>query len=299
MLNFRQVQTFRTVMLAGSMTQAARDLHTTQPNVSRVIAQLETRIGLKLFERVGGKLVPTREGELFFRDVEQAFNGLRGLEQAAASLARRGAGHLRLSAVPSLALELVPEAMRAFSVRFPDVSISMQVADSTSVCQSVASGLCELGIASDVISNPGISYKLAKESRAVCILPSHHRQAQGAKPLTVADLAGEAFLSLSPQDSMRKKIDAVFAAENGGDRRKLVYESHFAAAICHMVAAGMGVSIANPLVTASFGYLGLQERAFTPEIVFPTYVVHPVGAPPGLLAKAFTDVVMKVAKARR
>jgi DNA-binding transcriptional LysR family regulator len=96
---------------------------------------------------------------------------------------------------------------------------------------------------------------------------------------------------------MRKKIDAVFAVN--GDRRKLVYESHFAAAACHMVAAGMGVSIANPLVTASFGYLGIQERAFAPEIVFPTYVVLPGGTPAGLLAKAFADVFVKLARLRR
>ncbi len=279
------------------MTQAARDLHTTQPNVSRVIAQLESRIGLKLFERVAGKLAPTREGELFFRDVEQAFNGLRGLEQSAATLSRRGAGHLRLSAVPSLALELVPEAMRGFSVRYPDVSISMQVADSATVCQAVASGLCDLGIASDVVSNPGIGYRLAKESRAVCILPAHHRLARSGRPLTPKDLAGEPFLSLSPQDSMRKKIDAVFAA--AGDGRKLVYESHFAAAICHMVTAGMGVSIANPLVTASFGYLGIAERPFAPEITFPSYVVYPLKTPVGLLSKAFMDAFLKVVKTRR
>lgn len=297
MLNFRQIETFRAVMLAGSMTQAARDLHTTQPNVSRVIAQLESRIGLKLFERVAGKLVPTREGELFFRDVEQAFNGLRGLEQSAATLGRRGAGLLRLSAVPSLALELVPEAMRSFSVRYPDVCISMQVADSVTVCQAVASGFCDLGIASDVVSNPGIGYKLAKESRAVCILPAHHRLARGSKPLTPEDLAGEPFLSLSPQDSMRKKIDAVFAL--AGDGRKLIYESHFAAAICHMVAAGMGVSVANPLVTASFGYLGIAERPFSPEIAFPSYVVYPLNAPQDLLSKAFMDAFLKVAKSRR
>lgn len=296
MLNFRQVETFRAIMLSGSMTQAARDLHTTQPNVSRVIAQLESRIGLKLFERQGRKLVPTREGELFFRDVERAFNGLRGLEQSAATLGRRGAGYLRLAAVPSLALELVPEAMRAFSVRFPDVTISLQVADSSFVCQSVAAGSADVGIASDVISSPGIGYRVAKESRGVCILPGHHRLAQDTTPLTPEDLAGESFLSLSSQDSMRKKIDAVFAIN--GDRRKLVYESHFAAAICHMVAAGMGVSIANPFVTASFGYLGIAERAFAPEIVFPSYVVYPMGTS-GLLAKAFMDAFMKIARARR
>ena len=258
-LNFRQVEAFRAVMLSGSMTQAARELHTTQPNVSRVISQLETRIGLRLFARIAGKLVPTREGELFFRDVERAFAGLRGLEHSAATLGLRGAGHLRLSAVPSLALKAVPEAMCAFAARFPDVTISLQVADSSTVCQAVAMGNADLGVVSDVVSSPGVASKVVNEGRGICILPPRHRLARGKGPLGPEDLAGERFLSLSPQDSMRKKIDAVFA--DVGDSRKLVYESHFTAALCQMVASGMGVSIANAFAMASFGHLAIARRA--------------------------------------
>ncbi|WP_229722488.1 LysR substrate-binding domain-containing protein [Xylophilus rhododendri] len=282
-------------MLSGSMTQAARELHTTQPSISRVIAQLEKRVGLRLFERAAGKLAPTREGEIFFRDVERAFTGLRGLEQSAATLGRRGAGHLRLSAVPSFSLALVPEAMQAFSLKFPDVTISLHVTDSVSVCQSVAAGQTDLGVASDVVSSPGIGYQVADLARAVCIVPAGHRLARGRKPLRPDDLAGEPFVSLSPQESITQKIDAVFAA--GGDKRRLVHQSHFSAAICQMVALGMGISIANPSVARSFGHLPIVQRAFEPEILFPTYLVHQPGAPASLLAQEFSAVFVQVAAA--
>jgi len=129
MLNFRQIEAFRAVMLSGSMTQAAKDLHTSQPNVSRVIGQLERRIGLKLFERHAGKLLPTLEGQVFFRDVEHTFAGLRSLEEAAQTIRRRGVGRLRIVSVPSMAIYVVPEAMRMFSQQFPDVSITLHVAE--------------------------------------------------------------------------------------------------------------------------------------------------------------------------
>ena len=60
MLNFRQVETFRAVMLTRSMTQAAKDLHTTQPNVSRVIARWRRASGCACSSAWPVKLVPTR-----------------------------------------------------------------------------------------------------------------------------------------------------------------------------------------------------------------------------------------------
>jgi DNA-binding transcriptional LysR family regulator len=297
MLNFRQVEAFRAVMLSRSMTQAAKDLHTTQPNVSRVIAQLEKRIGLRLFDRIAGKLVPTREGEVFFRDVERAFAGLRSLEQSAATLGRRGAGHLRVWAVPSLAMVLVPQAIRLFSTRYPDVTVSLQVAESNSVCQATASGHSDIGVASDVFNSPGIGYKIAHQATGVCIVPGRHRLARGTGTLKPADLAGEAFLSLSPQDAMRKTIDAIFEAE--GDQRRLVYESHFAAAICQMVSLGLGVSIANSIVASDHKHLDMVVRRFSPEIVFPLYLVYQVGRPVSVLASAFSECFVEVAAKRK
>ncbi|AMG86899.1 LysR substrate-binding domain-containing protein [Bordetella bronchiseptica] len=287
MLNFRQVETFRAVMLTRSMTQAAKDLHTTQPNVSRVIAQLEARIGLRLFERVAGKLVPTREGEVFFRDVEMTFAGLRSLESSAATLRRRGTGHLRISAVPSPALVTVPEAMQLFAERFPDVTVSMHVADSITVCQWTAAGYSDIGVASDIFSSPGIGHHVASEALGVCIVPAGHRLAGMPRALAPADLAGERFLSLSPNDAMRKEIDKVFAA--AGDRRILSCESHFAAAICHMVGRGLGVSIANPDVADGFRSLDIAIKPFAPDIRFSTYLVYPSSSPLSLLAQTFCE----------
>lgn len=272
MLNFRQVETFRAVMLTRSMTQAAKDLHTTQPNVSRVIAQLEARIGLRLFERVAGKLVPTREGEVFFRDVEMTFAGLRSLESSAATLRRRGTGHLRISAVPSPALVTVPEAMQLFAERFPDVTVSMHVADSITVCQWTAAGYSDIGVASDIFSSPGIGHHVASEALGVCIVPAGHRLAGMPRALAPADLAGERFLSLSPNDAMRKEIDKVFAA-----------------AICHMVGLGLGVSIANPDVADGFRSLDIAIKPFAPDIRFSTYLVYPSSSPLSLLAQTFCE----------
>lgn len=291
MLNFRQVEAFRAVMLTGSMTQAAVELNTTQPNISRVIAQLEFRIGIRLFERMSGKLMPTKEGALFFQDVERAFAGLKGLEESAAALGRRGAGHLRISAIPSLALKVVPQAMKAFAQIYPDVTISLHVEDSAGVCQAVATGGADFGVATEVVSSPGVGHRLIHTAKGVCIVPVGHRLASEDHAIGPGDLAEESFLSLAPQDAGRKLIDQVFLSQ--GDKRRMLYETHFTAALFEMVASGMGVAIVNSLAMTTFGHLAIKSRPFSPEVVFPTYAIYPLNTSGGMLATAFREVMAR------
>lgn len=287
MLNFREVQAFRAVMLSGSMTQAAKDLHTSQSNISRVIGQLERRLGIKLFERQIGKLMPTLEGQVFFRDVEHTFASLRGLEEKAESIRKRGSGRLRVAAVPSMAIVAVPDAIHVFAQRYPDVDVTLQVADSLTVCQWLATGYADVGIASEIFNGTSVASEVARKSRGVCIVPSDHRLAERGGTVTPADLVGERFLSLKSSDVMRKRIDDACQID-GEDKRILAYESHFAAAICRMVACGLGVSVMNQLVAREYASQ-LAILPFSKRIEFSTYVVYPLNIPMNMLAKSFAD----------
>lgn len=116
-MKFKQIEAFRTVVQTGSMTTAAEALHTSQPNISRLIAQLEDAADFSLFMRVSGRLQLTDEGagaELF-RDVERAFIGLRSLQDSADQIRRSGTGRLRVGAAPSIALTTMPEGHPALS----------------------------------------------------------------------------------------------------------------------------------------------------------------------------------------
>ncbi|VVE06494.1 LysR family transcriptional regulator [Pandoraea communis] len=295
MLNFREVQAFRAVMLSGSMTQAAKDLHTSQSNISRVIGQLERRIGIRLFERQAGKLMPTLEGQVFFRDVEHTFASLRGLEEKAEQIRKRGSGRLRVASVPSMAIVAVPDAIHRFAQRFPDVDVTLHVADSLTVCQWLATGYADVGVASEIFNATSVSHEVAHQSLGVCITPTDHPLARApttsktVKNVTPADLIGECFLSLKSSDVMRKRIDDACLID-GEEKRVLAYESHFAAAICRMVSRGMGVSVANPLVAREYeGELAILP--FSPQIEFTTHLVYPLNLPMNMLAKAFGDAL--------
>src|SRR5687768_1291094 len=91
-LNFRQLEVFRAVMTSGSASRASELLGVTQPAISRSVADLEAAVGFSLFDRVRGRLVPTPEGQMFFRDVNASFAGLDRLRSAAARIRDFGSG---------------------------------------------------------------------------------------------------------------------------------------------------------------------------------------------------------------
>ena len=87
MIKQRQIEAFRAVMTAGGVSAAAAFLNVSQPAVSRLIRDLEAQIGVALFERrSGGRLQPTRDALILFREVERYFISLDQITQTAAGL---------------------------------------------------------------------------------------------------------------------------------------------------------------------------------------------------------------------
>lgn len=84
-VNLRHIEIFHAVMTAGSLTEAAHLLHTSQPTVSRELARFEKVIGLKLFERIRGRLHPTVQGLRLFEEVQRSWYGLDRIVSAAKS----------------------------------------------------------------------------------------------------------------------------------------------------------------------------------------------------------------------
>jgi DNA-binding transcriptional LysR family regulator len=288
-MNFKQVEAFRAVMLSGSMTAAAESLHTSQPNISRLIAQLERASGFKLFERVGGRLLPTDEGAALFVDVERAFVGLQSLEHSAQNIRRGGTGQLRIAAVPSLSLTLLPRVIQRFRQENPEAAISIHTNDSPMVAHWAASQFCHVGLASYVGDDmPGVRTRKICDVPGVCVFPKGHRLSALAavKP---EDLYGEEFISLSLNDGSRTRVDRAFAGDK--EHRKLNLETPYAATVCSLVALGLGVSIVSPMVAQEYLHMGIDTRPFAPQIRFSTYLLLPEDRPQSVLSQRFSVLI--------
>ena len=97
-MNLRQIEIFHAVFLHGTVSAAARSLNVSQPSVTKVLRHAERSIGLTLFERSTGRLIPTLDARTLFAEVSDIQDRVRSLRQACQNL-RHGRGRHILFAV--------------------------------------------------------------------------------------------------------------------------------------------------------------------------------------------------------
>ena len=264
-MHYRQIETFRAVMLCGSASRAADLLDITQPAVSRSVAELERSVGFSLFDRVRGRLVPTKEASLLFAAVDKAFVGLDQLRAEAARIRDLGAGGIRIACLAALGATLVPAAIRSFQKKHRAFPLTLQIHPSSVVRELIVNGSFDIGLAADEVDLIGIRHEPFGHSVGMVALPPGDPLA--SKPcIEPADIAGRNLIALAAEDRARHRLDAVL--HQLGIRPKIVVETPNSSTICALALAGVGVGLVNPAAAAGFDRLGLVLRPFKPTIEF-------------------------------
>lgn len=287
-LNLRQVEAFRAVFQTGSMTAAGSLMSITQPAVSRLIRDLEAEIGLPLFERIGGRVVATPDAVALFREVERSFHGLDRVARAAADLRRRRQGELRIAASLAPSFFGLPPVIRAFHEAWPGVALSMKTGTSPEVLDLVAMQQCDVGFAVVPAEAPGVVTRALPVHDALCVLPEGH--ALSAKDVIAPkDLDGLPLLVLSDYSPVQQQFLAAMAA--AGVAVNAVFESTFSAALCPLIADGVGVGVLDPLTARANAGRGVVLRPFAPSVRYELRAIYPAARPLGEREAAFTDLL--------
>lgn len=288
-MHFRQLEIFRAVMISGSASRAAELLRITQPAVSRALVELEESLGFSLFDRVKGRLVPTPEGQMFFRDVNASFVGLDRLRASAARIRDFGSGSLRIASMAAFGSTVVPKAVHAFRRKHPQIAITLQVLSSSAVRDLVANQQFDIGIAADEVDLSGVDHRVFSSFPAVLACPPGHPLAD-RQVVEPADLQGVAFIALAPEDRARHRITEILDA--AGVRPEIVVETPSAGTICALALEGVGVGLVNPAATDGFAERGLIFRPFKPDVQFKSHLLFRPDAQKAQLVKAFVAELM-------
>ena len=294
-MNFRQVEAFRAVILSGTVSRAAELMGVTQPNVSRLIGELEDAVGFALFDRVKGRLIATPEGQAFYRDVEQSFRGLDLLRSSAARIRDFGSGHIRVASLAAAGSTIVPRAVRKFRENFPSAIVTLSIMTSAAVRNHVVDGEYDLGLAADEVDLSGVEHQVFGSFPALCAIPAGHHLA-AKKIVRPEDLDGVDYVALSPEDRARLQFDRF--CEEAGAKPNLVIETPFAITACALALEGVGVGIVNPLAIDGFAERGLVFRPFEPAVYFKSYLLFRPDMQKARLVRAFVAALFEVRNTR-
>jgi len=234
-------------MQAGTVTGAAAIILRTQPQVSRMIASLETSLGLTLFRREGRRLIPTEQALQFLQYIEPLMLGLDGIANAAQDIRDKRGGRLVIAAEPFLLHCLVPEALEQVSRR-SDVRFAVELCV-RGLGLWMSRGTADLGVVALPFSPTDMSAVPFAEAEVVVALPARHPLA-GRPTIGFGELAGERFIALRPSTLLRAQID--IAAASAGVSINPVIEASSGVAACEFAARGLGLTLADPIVAASF-----------------------------------------------
>lgn len=140
------LETFEAAARLGSFRGASRELHLSQPSVTKHIQQLEAELGVRLFEREGRRVRLNPAGERFLRHVRVVLAAYQaGVEELVAY--RRGyQSRLAVAASPAVAREPLPSLIGEFADLRPEVEITLRVVESEEVEAAVAEGGFDLGL---------------------------------------------------------------------------------------------------------------------------------------------------------
>ena len=246
MVNFRQIEAFRNVLLTGSVTKTAKAMNITQPAVSRLLKDFAKETGLPLFEREGTGLKPTDEAKQLFQEVNRAFVGMDSIMQTALQIRQKESVELSISAISTVSINLVPDVVRALLRKFGDHRISINTLSSPEILSQVDRNVVDLGIVEGPVSASNLTVERLPPVLPQVFMPRGHRLTK-KKVITVEDFHEENFVALPRHLLHRVKVDGMFAAY--GIAPRMVVEARSTLVAARLISLGIGIGILDPFVS--------------------------------------------------
>lgn len=241
-LNYRQTEMLWAVVMAGSISGAARLLNISQPAVSRMLAHTEKAMGVTLFERVRGRLQPTVQVQSLFEEIEKTQRMMQRVNDLADALAEHGTGVLRLASIPSLAQYLVPRAVVRFQQRHPELLLRLGTTALPSLITDVLQGEAELGLVVMQADHPFLVSEPLHVGRMVAAIPRGHVLA-GREVVSLADLSPHPHIIVGTR--MPYGMLVLNAFEQAGLPCNMCADVPWSQLACALVNAGVGIAVVD------------------------------------------------------
>jgi len=239
-MDLRRLRTFVSVAELGTVSRAALHLRISQPALSRRINDLEQEFGLRLFDRVGRRLMLTAIGEQVLDDCRTILGQIDSLGARVELLRRGGSGVLRVAAPPQTIESVLSRFLPRYTERFPNVRVRLTEALGHEQLVLLEHGEVHLGIRHDQGSDRRFEGRaLQADEVLAAFAPS--LQLGGAGMIDIGCLVRHPLLLLDSGYSVRKMFDA--ACRLAEIEPKILVESRAPHTLLALAEAGHGVAI--------------------------------------------------------
>lgn len=275
-----EYQALRALMESGTTAKAAVRLGLSQSAISRSIASLESRTGLMLFERDGGRLKPTSEAAQLNRRLDPLFEALDRIDGPPAPAQET----LRLVAPPTYAHRYLVHHIATFLKANPHYFVSLEVASSEEVIRGIQELRFDLGLTGVELSRERVKLIPFRISKAVCAMPKSHPLVQ-QDSISPTDLHDQPIIALTHRHARRAQLDRVFT--NARSAPRIVAEASTSFAAVDLAKEGLGATVVNPFPVVQFRSDDLVFRPFTSPIEYRSYFATPETQHSPAIARAF------------
>ena len=294
MITLKQMMAFRELMRCGTVSEAAKNLHRTQPAISHLIASLEADVGMKLFERRGGRMQAVPEANYLLEECDAVLRRIDLIAENLERLKSMETGELRVVSMLGPSVFLMPEMVTRFTPKHSGVKATVLSRSSNAVRQLVRSQQYDLGLADYEPENPTEGSLLTVEIfefDCLCAIPAGHDLAKKSV-IEFDDMDDVPIASLFTDHPTRIETERAFA--NAGAVFIPQFETNHFIMLLSFVRRGLACAIVDPLAAESHRLFSenselIQFRPLNMNITFSVEKLTPSFRSPSILARSFDD----------
>lgn len=241
-MDFNQLdlRLFYSIAQLSNITRAAEAQHLSLPAASARIRALETHAGVPLLQREARGVRLTPAGDAFLHHARGILRQTEQLRLDMREYARGLRGHVRIQGNTTAVTDILPAVLPAFLKANPQVNVEVRERQNPQIAMAVLDGTADVGIVSERMGVPGLRAIHFSTDRLVLVVPRAHRFAR-RKSISFADTLDEPHVGMHAGSTLREHLSRVTALM--GRTLYLRVELSSFDALCHMVAAGVGIGV--------------------------------------------------------
>jgi DNA-binding transcriptional LysR family regulator len=294
-MNVAQIRTFIAVVDRGSFSEAAKELEISQPAVTMQIQALEAALGTALLDRRYRRVDLTEAGKVLLPHARSIVEQIEDARTEISALSGTVSGHVTIAASTTPGVYVVPRLLGAFVSTYPDVTVTVDVHDTSGVVDALEAGRAQLGVTGAIVRSGKVDFEVLGSDELVLVCPAGDPLATRSG-VSIAELAEHPWVQRESGSGTRQVAEKVLA-EHGVEPQELrvVVELGTGEAVVSAVEGGLGIAIVSRLVAEkaiALGSVALVDVAELP-VPRPFYVVTPKGALTRA-AQAFRDHLVRI-----